>query len=403
MLLDRIRRAMPFDGLYLDLHGAMVAEHLEDGEGELLRRVRGLVGDALPITVSLDLHANVTPGMVRSADVLEIFRTYPHVDMGETGARAAAQLVRMIESGLKPCAAFRQVGFMLPLNWGCTLTEPCRGIYQRVPEVIGGDVWSASIASGFHLSDIHHVGPSVVTYADSGEVAERVADELLAWVERHEGRFNEKIWPAREGVTEALRLCDQGRGTVVLADTQDNPGGGGSGDTTGLLQELVNVGAAGAVFGVLADPLTVERARKAGVGGVFDAALGGRSGFPGQAPYECSCRVLSFASGSFTATGPMYHGAHMVLGPCALLETGGVRVLVSSHPVQVADQAIFRHFGIEPADEAILALKSSVHFRNDFTEPADVILVVAAPGAVVADPTTLDYQRKRPGVRLLSR
>jgi microcystin degradation protein MlrC len=190
---------------------------------------------------------------------------------------------------------------------------------------------------------------------------------------------------------------------VVLADSQDNPGGGGSGDTTGLLQALITAGAAGAVFGVLADPESVRQAREAGVGGLFAAALGGKSGLPGQSPYECSCRVLSLPDGNFTATGPMYHGAHMVLGPCALLETSGIRVLVSSQPVQVADQSIFRHFAIEPADEDILALKSSVHFRNDFTDLASAILVIAAPGAVVADPAMLDYRRKRPGIRLLSR
>ena len=403
MLLDLVQSALPLDGVYLDLHGAMVAEHFEDGEGELLRRIRDLVGPAVPIAASLDLHANVTAAMVRYADILEVFRTYPHVDMGETGARAARQLLRMVESGQRPHKAYRQLDFLIALNWGCTLTEPCRSIYARLPESIGGGVWSASIASGFHLSDIHDVGPAVVAYAESEDLARETAGSLVRWIGMQEERFNEKIWTVGEGVAEALRLRRSGTGTIVLADTQDNSGGGGSGDTTGLLQEMIRAGADGAVFGVVADPESVSQAIEAGTGGRFEAMLGGRSGLPGQAPYRCQCRVLSLPDGCFTATGPMYHGAHMVLGPCALLETGGVRVLVSSQPVQVADQSIFRHFGIEPGDERILALKSSVHFRNDFTDLAESILIVAAPGAVIADPTRLDYQRKRPGVRLLSR
>ena len=224
MLLDSIRQALPLDGLYLDLHGAMVCEHLEDGEGELLRRIRQVVGQDLPVSVSLDLHANITPEMVQHADLMEVFRTYPHVDMGETGARAASRLEQMIVEGRKFHVAYRQIGFLIALNWGCTDTEPCRSIYGRIPELITEDVVSASFASGFHLSDIHHVGPSVISYARTARAASRVADELATYVASWEHRFDEKIWPAAAGVTEALRLRCEGAGTIVLADTQDNPG-----------------------------------------------------------------------------------------------------------------------------------------------------------------------------------
>ncbi len=403
MLIEAIRGALPLDGLYLDLHGAMVCEHLEDGEGELLRRVREVVGRDLPIAVSLDLHANITPEMVKHADVLDVFRTYPHVDMGETGARAAMMLGRIIAEGTKLHAAYRQTAFLIALNWGCTDNEPCRSIYRRIPEVIAGDVLSASFASGFHLSDIYHVGPAVVAYARTPEAAARAADDIAGLVESLEGRFGEKIWTAADGVAQALKMQRNGAGTVVLADTQDNPGGGGSGDTTGLLEALVAGGAAGAVLGVLSDPAAAAAAAAAGVGAEIEIALGGRSGLPGQSPYHCRLMVLSLADGNFTATGPMYRGARMVLGRCALLETRGVRVIVSSKPIQAADQSIFRHLGIEPADEPILALKSSVHFRNDFADLADAILVVEAPGAVHADPAKLCYRHKREGVRLLRR
>ena len=403
MLLQRIADALPLDGLYLDLHGAMVSEHLEDGEGELLRRVREVVGPDLPISVSLDLHANITADMVRHADVLEVFRTYPHIDMGETGARAVVALDEILSSGIRPYKAYRQTGFLIALNWGCTLTEPCRSIYAKVPEVVTGDVRYAAFASGFHLSDIAEVGPAAVAYATSQEAAQDAVDRIVEFVESQEDRFNEKIWTAADGVAEAMRLRRAGAGTVVIADTQDNPGGGGSGDSTGLLRALVEGGAEGAVLGMLSDPEAVLSAKAAGVGAEISLALGGRSGLPGQTSLDCCCRVLGLADGNFTATGPMYHGAHMVLGPCALLETGGVRVAVSSKPVQAADQSMFRHLGIEPADAPILALKSSVHFRNDFTDLADAILVAAAPGAVFADPAMLTYHNKRESLRILNR
>ncbi len=403
MLIKAVRDSLPLDGLYLDLHGAMVCEHLEDGEGELLRRIRTVVGRDLPIAASLDLHANITPEMLQHADVLDVFRTYPHVDMGETGARAAMMLGRIIAGDPKPHAAFRQTGFLIALNWGCTDNEPCRSIYRRIPEVIAGDVLSASFASGFHLSDIHHVGPAAVAYARTPEAAATAADDIAGLVESLEDRFEGKVWTAADGVAQALKLRRDGAGTVVLADTQDNPGGGGAGDTTGLLEALVAGGAAGAVLGLLSDPDAAAAATDAGVGAEIEVALGGRSGLPGQSPYHCRLRVLALADGNFTATGPMYHGARMVLGRCALLETGGVRVIVSSKPVQAADQSMFRHLGIEPAREPIIALKSSVHFRNDFADLADAILVVEAPGAVHADPAKLHYQNKREGVRVLGR
>ena len=396
-----LEQAMPLDGIYLDLHGAMVCEHFEDGEGEFLRRVRELVGDAIPIVVSLDLHGNVTPSMVRHATVLDVFRTYPHIDMGETGARAARTLSQILRTGSKPYGAFRQVDFVIPLNSGCTLIEPCDTIYRELPAAIDSHVLSASFACGFHLSDIHDVGPSVMAYADSPEAANQAVEQLLHSVQSREEIFYEKIWVTDEGVARAISLVAGGAATVVIADTQDNPGGGGSGDTTGILQALIAQGAKEAVFGALSDPDTVAKAKGAGIGGSFAASLGGKSGLPGQQPYVCECKVLELNDGYFTATGPMYRGANMSVGDCALLEIAGVQVVLTSNPVQTADQSIFRHLGIEPASKKIVALKSSVHFRNDFTDLTSEILIVAAPGAVFADPSVLDYQRKRPDIRIL--
>jgi microcystin degradation protein MlrC len=403
MLLSDLERALPVDGVYLDLHGAMVCEHLQDGEGEFLQRLRALVGDDLPVTVSLDLHANLTEAMVRHASVVDIYRTYPHVDMGETGARAAAHLHRLIETGDRWAAALRHTDFVIPLNWGCTLLEPAKSLYARIPDLIAPPVNTVSLACGFPLADIAEMGPALVAYARDQDAADSAADALLGLVNDNEAGFAGRIWDSDEAVAEALKRAARASRPVVLADTQDNPGGGGTGDTTGLLRALVDGRATGAVLGLLCDPDAAAAAHAAGVGAELSLDLGGKSGAPGQAPYAAHCKVLALGDGRFTATGPMWLGSRMRLGPMALLEVGGVRVAVASKAMQAADQAMFRHLDVEPAGQSIMALKSSVHFRNDFQDIADSILVVAAPGPVHADSSRLDFRNLRTGLRLVPR
>ncbi len=403
LLLSDLERALPVDGVYLDLHGAMVCEHLQDGEGEFLQRLRALVGDDLPVVVSLDLHANLTEAMVRHASVLDIYRTYPHVDMGETGARAAGHLHRLLETGERWAAALRRTEFVIPLNWGCTLVEPARSLYARLPDLIDHPAIALSLACGFPLADIAEMGPGVVAYARDQDAADNAADALLGLVNENEAAFAGRIWDPGEAVIEAVERAGSASGPVVLADTQDNPGGGGTGDSTGLLRALVEGRATGAVLGLLIDAGAAAKAHAAGVGEELSLELGGKSGAADQAPYGGRYKVLALGDGRFTATGPMWLGSRMRLGPMALLEVRGVRVAVASKAMQAADQAMFRHLGVEPAEQSIMALKSSVHFRNDFQTIADSILVVAAPGPVYADPSRLDFRNLRPGLRLVPR
>ena len=222
-------------------------------------------------------------------------------------------------------------------------------------------------------------------------------------VNDNESAFAGRIWDPDEAVAEALARVPDAKGPIVIADSQDNPGGGGTGDTTGMLRALVEGGAGGAVLGLLADADAAAAAHAAGVGAELELALGGKSGAPGQAPYAARYKVLALGDGRFTATGPMWLGSRMRLGPMALLEVSGVRVLVASKAMQAADQAMFRHLDIEPAEQSIMVLKSSVHFRNDFQDIADRILVAAAPGPVYADPARLEYRNMRPGMRRVPR
>lgn len=397
MMVDDLRDAGPVDAVYLDLHGAMVAEHLEDGEGELLRRVRAVIGPDVPLVASLDLHANVSPLMADRADALVVFRTYPHVDMAETGARTARLLERILAEG-RPAKGFRQVPFLIPLTAQCTLVEPAAGLYAGLAERERGAVRSVSLAGGFPLADTPDCGPAALAYAGDERSAAAAAEALAEAVLAARGRFDAAFLSPEEAVARADRAGWPGR-PVVIADSCDNPGGGGDGDTTGLLRALAAARPEGAVLGLLIDGQAAAAAHEAGEGGRLALALGGRSGVPGDAPFETDAVVRKLGDGSFTCTGPFYGGSRMQLGPMALLEVaGGVQVAVASRKVQAADREMFRHLGVEPTDCRILALKSSVHFRADFGPIAGEVLIAAAPGPVAADPGALAFTRLRPGV-----
>lgn len=397
LLLADLAAAGPVDAVYLDLHGAMVCEHLEDGEGALLARVRAAIGDT-PLVASLDLHANVTSEMMAAADALVAFRAYPHTDMSRTGARALA-LAERIAGGARPAKAFRKLDFLVPLPWQCTLIEPAAALYRALAgtEREPG-IRSASLCMGFPLADIAAAGPSVLAYGDTAAGAERAAERLARAFAAAEGAFAGQVHTPEEAVAHAMAARAR---PVVIADVQDNPGGGGDSSTPGLLRALIAARAPNAVLGVFCDPGAAAAAHAAGEGAQVAVALGANPGWRGEPPLETTAAVRALGDGRFTATGPMFAGARMALGPMALLDIEGVDVAVSSVKMQAADRSIFRHLGVEPAEKAILALKSSVHFRADFSRIAAEILVAAAPGPVPVDHRALDYRRLRPGVRVM--
>jgi len=402
-IIEDLRELRHLDAVYLDLHGAMVAEHLEDGEGELLARVRRAVGPEPPVVASLDLHANITPAMVELSDALVAFRTYPHIDMAETGARSAELIERCLTSGRKPRKAYRQLPFLIPTTAGCTTQEPARSLFAHLESLDRPPLVSLSFACGFGPADVHDCGPSVVAYGEEAQATEAAAQALFDDALVREEAFAEQIWRPAEAVAHAISAARSttrsAPGPVILADTQDNPGGGGNADTVGLLEELVRQGAEGAVVGLIYDPAAAVAAHEVGEGGNLRIGLGAKSGLPGHVPFEADYRVERLGNGAFTATGPFYEGAHMRLGPMALLAVGGVRVAVASRKNQAADQEMFRHLDVEPAEQKIMVLKSSVHFRAHFEPIAAEILVVAAPGPNPADLSELSYRRLRPGVR----
>lgn len=390
------------DAVYLDLHGAMVTEHYEDGEGELLRRVRDLVGDEVPIVISLDLHANVTAGMVEHSDAMTIYRTYPHLDMAVTGARAY-DLLCTIMSGQSLHKAMRKIPFLFPLSSQCTDFDPCKSFYSQLTEMsLRPGLSSADFATGFPPADIAECGAAIVAYGEDRSSVEAAAEQLYQQVLAAEAEFNFELLNPDDAVVRAMANASDK--PVILADAQDNPGAGGTSDTTGLLEALVRNGARQAVIAVMYDPEIADMAHAAGVGAELETALGGKSGLIGIEPYQARFKVEALGDGRFTYTGAMNLNSKAQLGNMALLrvidENSEVRIVVGSSRSQCLDLAMIRHLGIEPTEQRIVAVKSTVHFRADFDPIAAETLVVIAPGIHPCKLVDLDYKNLRAGVRL---
>lgn len=403
-----LRRLAPFDAIYLDLHGAMVAEHTEDGEGELLRRIRGVVGNELPIVASLDYHANLTPDMARLATALVGYRTYPHIDMAVTGKRAVELLDRLLTERRPVYRAYRQLDFLIPLVWQCTFIEPAKGIFDLVGELEAGEkshnqgIISVTHTPGFPPADIAQCGPALVVYGHDKEAVEAAADRLAQTVKAHEKAFAGELLEPDAAAIRAMELAKSAKKPIVLADVQDNPGAGGTSDTVGLLAALMRHKARGAVIGMIVDEGAAHAAAETGEGNIMRRGIGAVVGYADERPVEADWRVVRLGDGKFTGSGPFYGGAKFQIGPMALVtdEESGVSAVLACKRVQAADQEMFRHVGVEPSDVPILALKSTVHFRADFQPIAETILVVQSPGAHITDPVEMPYRHLRKGIRL---
>ena len=397
-LLARLSEARSLDAVYLDLHGAMVAEHIDDADGEVLARVRSVIGPDVLLVASLDFHGNVSARMVEQADGLVSFRSYPHVDMTETGARTAALVHDLLR---EPARAkwHSALPFLMPLTTQCTLIEPLRSLMDQARALERAPVMSLCLTPGFPASDVPECGPAVFGFARDPDALDRAACELYGTTLEREQEFALEMIDV-EQATRLARDADIPRGRpVILADTQDNPGAGGNADTMSLLKALVAADVEDVLAGVIWDAECAARAQEAGQGTSLDLSLGAHSGFPGETPLIARFTVERLGDGRFIGTGPFYHGGRFELGPMALLRSGRTRIVVASRKQQAADAAMFRHVGVEPSDARVLVLKSSVHFRADFGDMASRIVIVEAPGPNIADPSHLPFTRLPPDKR----
>ncbi len=395
-LLNGLRAAGDLDGIYLELHGAMITDSHDDGEGELLRRIRAAVGPDLPIAISLDMHGNVTAAMSEHATSISIYRTYPHLDMGETGARAMTQLLRQID-GYRPAKAFRQLPYIIPMHAQYTGAGAMGDLYQAAIDASDADQ-QVELAVGFPSGDMFDTGPAIVAHAANQAKADAAADALVKRALDLEAKFDCHLPSAAEATRLAMG-CPPGK-PVTIADVQDNPGGGTSSDTTGLLRALVDARATGVMLGVMHDAKAAALAHRHGVGTMIETPLGGRS--PGDTPFQARFTVDALSDGKVIYEGEMYGGGIAEIGPsaCLKLENHDIRIVVSTIRNQCLDRGYFRHLGLTPEDAQILAVKSTVHYRADFDPISQTVISAGAPGQLLCDIQAIPYRKLRPGVRL---
>jgi len=272
----------------------------------------------MPLVVSLDLHANVTPEMVEHADALIAYRTYPHVDMADTGRACANHLALLLRTRQRFAKAFRQLPFLIPISWQCTNDQPTKGIYEKLAALQSEAVPTLSFAPGFPAADFADCGASVFAYGRTQADADAAADRIAEIINGHEDDFDGKIYAPDEGVRLAMELAKTAEKPIVIADTQDNPGAGGDSDTTGMLRALVRNKAERAATGVIYDPQSAKAAHEAGEGATVTLALGGKSGIAGDAPYKETFLVEKLSDGNFIAR-PLFWRSRDADGAIGLL------------------------------------------------------------------------------------
>jgi microcystin degradation protein MlrC len=419
-LREAVKRGI--DAVYLDLHGAAVAQNADDSEGELIARIRAIVGEAVPIVGSLDLHANVTKRMLETADALVSYRTYPHVDMADTGRLAAKLLERRMALGKKEKLHYQRFAYMIPLNAQSTWMQPAKRLYD---ELIASDAANDVVLSfcmGFPAADFAECAPMVWGYGDKAETA---VNALYASASPPK-QWDPGVLPVAQAVALAIERAAQSDKPIVIADTQDNPGAGGDSNTTGVLHELLRQGAGKrfpnrVALGMLFDPSAadqihsleekqsiadMESTKFAIKKRVIELALGKAvPTFTGQLsdpPVQGSFTMEQISDGVCTYKGPMMTGVTAHLGKSCALNIEGIRVAVVSGKAQLLDRELLRMVGINAEQMKIIVVKSSNHFRADFTplvaDPVRDVIVAKAAGPMAADAGDLPWKKLHPSI-----
>jgi len=385
------------DGVLLGLHGAMVTEFCEDGEGELLERVRAVLGPDVPIGVTLDPHANVTRKMTDLADIVVSYKTYPHVDMREIGKRAAGILQRTMKGEVRPVTLRAERPMLEEVNGGRTDIGP---MVERIAKARAYEkevgVFAVSVNGGFGNADIREVGPTVLVTCEGEREKHQAFAEALV----------EDMWQRRfDVVTPFLSVEDAAaeaktyvatKGPLIIADYADNPGGGGYGDATGLLKGMIAADLGGACFGPMVDPEVAAELRKGQPGATVSVRLGGKVDPEiGGGPLELTGTLVSVSDGDYVGDGPMMGGLSASWGPCAVLRVGDIEILVTTIRAQMNDLQQFRAFGIDPAAKRVVGLKSMQHFRAAFEPIAGKVIVCDSGALCTPDLSKLPYRRVR--------
>jgi len=391
-IFDALNKEKHIDGILLSLHGAMVLDDAPDSEGELLEAIRQNFGKSIPIMASLDLHANITEKMVINANGLFPFDNYPHTDMYERGYETAKNLARMLRHEIRPIIKMKKLPLLMP--WLETSKEPYKQFldmihrYEKEKKVI-----SASIAFGFPYSDIYESGVAIIVQTDDNILlAEQIVEEISKAVMNKRQEFIKKTLPIEEAIKIAMESSEY---PVVLADCSDNPGGGSPGDTTFILEKLLQMKAKNVGFSNIPDPDVVDQAIKAGVNSCVDVNLGGKMSPISGKPIKKTAVVKTIADGKYVNKGPMGQGLKNNLGRTVVLEINGIEVIVNERRFQAWDPQVFRRVGIEPTEKQILVVKSSNNYRAAFGQFAKKMIDVDAPGLMPANLKKINFKNVR--------
>jgi microcystin degradation protein MlrC len=384
------------DAVLLDLHGAMVAETTDDGEGTLLARIRK-IAPGIPIALALDLHANVTDTMVRNSSAIVGYKTYPHVDMYEAGRHSGSIVLRALKGEVRPQMVWGNRPILAHTLRMGTADQPMKGLVEsaRSEEIKG--LLAATVFGGFPLADIPDAGVSAVVIADGDRAAALAAcDRLLdaAWAARDQ--FVYQSGPLDAAVTRAKGLND---GPILLIDHADNCASGGTQDTMAVAAEVIRQGLEDVAVGAICDPDSVQAMTKAGIGATVTLPLGGKVDMPeidrrGE-PLTVTGVVRALTDGEFTVQGPMYTGVRAHMGPSAVLDTGKIQFVVVSRHHEPFDLGVFRSVGIEPTAKKYLLLKSRIHYRAGFAPIARHIVECAGVGVTSSDYGLFRFKKLR--------
>jgi microcystin degradation protein MlrC len=391
-LLADLKAALPLDMVLLGLHGAMVADGYDDCEGDLLQRVRAMVGPQVVVGAELDPHNHLSRAMVDHADVLVAFKEYPHTDILERGLELVDLCQAKAEGRAMPVASVADTDGLVIMH---TSRQPARGFVDRIMALEGKDgILSVSISHGFPWGDVPDMGTKVLVYSDAkvdagaaagAALARRLADELTA--------LRQALDVPQPGIDTALdQALGFDGGPVVLADGADNPGGGAPGDSTFILKRLLERGIGNACLGPLWDPIAARIAFDAGVGATLMLRIGGKIGPLSGQPLDLQVTVKALQP-DMVMTG--LSNTPTALGDCALVEAAGVQIVLISLRNQAMGTDLFTHLGVDLGAKKIIVVKSSQHFYAAFSRVAQHVIYVAAPGAVTVDLKTLPYKKIR--------
>lgn len=390
------------DAVLLDLHGAMVTESHEDGEGELLRRIRAIAPN-VPIGVALDMHTNLYDAMGDHSTVIAGYQTYPHIDMHATGLRAGRALLAMLQGRSKPAMAWGRSDMLPHVMRQGSDDEPNRSLQARCREMEAQGALCASVFVGFPNADIEFAGLSAVVVTDNDPaLARKWTDELLTMAWQAREKFVYQIEPLAQSMARAQALAaakPQGSGPVVLLDHSDNCASGGTMDTMTVLGAMLDAGLEDAAAFAIFDPDAVQKMIAAGVGSTITLPLGGKLDMPGIGlkgePRVVTGRVRRLSDGLYRNRGPMSKGELGSMGPCGVLEVQGIQVVVISDHVEPNDLAPFTAVGIAPELMQFVMLKSRIHWRAGLRSLAHAVVECAGTGVCTSDYSKLDFRKVR--------